>query len=96
MQEVNVGLIGLGNVGMGTLSILTENADQIELKLGFPLRVKALCSPSIAGKRLPTLPAGVVRTTNWREVVEHPEVDVVAELVGGTTVARDIIDSGRA
>jgi homoserine dehydrogenase len=93
MQEVNVGLIGLGNVGMGTLSILTENADQIELKLGFPLRVKALCSPSIAGKRLPTLPAGVVRTTNWREVVEHPEVDIVAELVGGTTVAREIIES---
>jgi homoserine dehydrogenase len=93
MQEVNVGVIGLGNVGMGTLTILTENADQIALKLGFPLRVKALCSPSIAAKRLPVLPADVVRTTDWREVVQHPEVDIVAELVGGTTVAREIIDA---
>lgn len=93
MQEVNVGVIGLGNVGMGTLTILTENADQIGLKLGFPLLVKALCSPSIAGKRLPALPSGVLQTTNWREVVEHPGIDIVAELVGGTNVAREIIDA---
>jgi len=93
MQEVNVGVIGLGNVGMGTLSILIENADQIALKLGFPLRVKALCSRSIANKRLPVLPPGVVQTANWREVVEHPDVDIVAELVGGTTIAREIIDA---
>jgi len=53
MQEVNVGIIGLGNVGMGTLGILTENAGQIALKLGFHLRVTALCSPSIHSKKLP-------------------------------------------
>ncbi len=47
MQEVNVGIIGLGNVGSGTLAILTENAEQIALKLGFPLRVKAICSRSL-------------------------------------------------
>jgi len=93
MQGVNVGIIGLGNVGMGTLSILTENADQIALKLGFPLRVKAVCSRSVASKKLPAAAAPVFQTTNWREVVEHPEVDIVAELVGGTGVAREIIDA---
>ena len=35
MQQVNVGIIGLGNVGSGALAILTENAEQIALKLGF-------------------------------------------------------------
>ncbi|HEX4594247.1 MAG TPA: homoserine dehydrogenase [Bryobacteraceae bacterium] len=93
MQEVNVGIIGLGNVGTGTLEILLENADQIALKLGFQLRVKALCSPSIRAKKLPALTASVFQTTDWREVVAHPEVDIVAELVGGTGVAREIIDS---
>ena len=68
MQEVNVGIIGLGNVGMGTLTILTENADQIALKLGFPLRVKALCSRSIASKNLPA-GEGVIQTADWREGV---------------------------
>jgi homoserine dehydrogenase len=92
MQEVNVGIIGLGNVGLGALTILTENADQIALKLGFPLRVKALCSRSIAHRNFPTAAAGIFRTSDWREVVAHPEVDIVAELVGGTSVAREIID----
>src|SRR5271155_305515 len=94
MQEVNVGIIGLGNVGSGTLAILTENAEQIALKLGFPLRVKALCSRSIGVKRETT--GSVLRTGDWREVVAHPDVDIVAELVGGTTAAREIIDAAIA
>src|SRR5271167_988621 len=92
MREVNVGIIGLGNVGMGTLGILTENAEQIALKLGFHLRVKALCSRTIHEKKLPALDS-VFQTADWREVVTHPEVDIVAELVGGTDVAREIIDA---
>jgi homoserine dehydrogenase len=91
MQQVNVGIIGLGNVGSGALAILTENADQIALKLGFQLRVRALCSRSITVTKL-TAADSILRTTDWREVVAHPEVDIVAELVGGTTVAREIID----
>src|SRR6202140_1497411 len=96
MQEVNVGIIGLGNVGTGTLTILTENASQIAGKLGFPLRVKALCSRSIASKNLPPSAVSIWQTTDWREVVSHPEIDIVAELVGGTTVAREIIDAAVA
>ncbi|HLH00440.1 MAG TPA: homoserine dehydrogenase [Bryobacteraceae bacterium] len=93
MQGVNIGMIGVGNVGTGALNILTENADQIALKLGFPLHVKAVCSRSIANKELPAAAGSVLRTANWREVVEHPEVDIVAELVGGTGVAREVIDA---
>lgn len=96
MREVNVGIIGLGNVGMGTLGILLENADQIALKLGFHLRVKALCSRTIESKQLSAQAGAVFRTADWRRVVAHPEVDVVAELVGGTGVAREIIDSAIA
>src|SRR3984885_8183593 len=95
MQAVNVGIIGLGNVGSGTLAILTENAEQIALKLGFPLRVRALCSRSIPADQ-PAAADSILRTTHWRQVVAHPEVDIVAELVGGTTVAREIIDAAIA
>jgi homoserine dehydrogenase len=96
MQVVNVGIVGLGNVGMGTLAILSENADQIALKLGFRLEVKALCSPSIHRKELPPGMDRVLRTPDWREVVAHPEVDIVAELVGGTAVAQEIINAAIA
>ncbi len=91
MEEVSIGLVGLGNVGSGTLAILAENADQIALKLGFRLKVAAVCSRSVAAKTIPSSLGTVFKTSDWREVVSHPGVQVVAELVGGTGVAGEII-----
>ena len=51
-MEVGVGLIGLGNVGSGTLQILTENAASIREKLGFSLKVRAVCSRSVMEKQV--------------------------------------------
>jgi homoserine dehydrogenase len=96
MQEVRIGIVGLGNVGSGTLAILAENGDQIADKLGFRLRVTAVCSRSVHAKELPAGCGSVLKTTDWREVVTHPEVDIVAELVGGTGVAAEIIDAAIA
>ena len=96
MQPVNIGVIGLGNVGSGTLDILAENGDQIALKLGFPLRVAVVCSRSVQTKKIPAALGSPLRTANWREVVEHPGVDVVVELIGGTTAAREIIEAAAA
>ncbi|HEY7387425.1 MAG TPA: homoserine dehydrogenase, partial [Bryobacteraceae bacterium] len=87
MDAVNVGVIGLGNVGTGTLAILAENAGQIALKLGFRLHVAAVCSRSVHSKQIPEAHASAFRTSDWREVVNHPEVQIVAELVGGGGVA---------
>ncbi len=95
MSEINVAIIGLGNVGRGTLRILSDNAAQIAGKLGFSLNVKALCSRSVLSK--PPAEADLFpeaeRTSNWREVVNNLQVQVIAELIGGTTAAAEIIDS---
>ena len=91
-----MGIVGVGNVGSGTLAILTENAEQIALKLGFRLNVAAVCSRSIHSKALPARAAVIWKTADWRELVSRPDVQVVAELVGGTTVAREIIDAAIA
>src|SRR5579871_5394472 len=92
MQAVNVGVVGLGNVGSGTLEVLAANAGQIEQKLGFPLRVTMVCSRSAETKKLPDALGRVKRTSDWRQVVTDPDVDIVAELVGGTGVAHEIIN----
>jgi homoserine dehydrogenase len=98
VPPINIAIIGLGNVGSGTLRILSDNARQIERKLGFPLVVRAICARSVLSKP-PEVAAcfpDALRTTDWREAVEHPDVQVVAELVGGTTVAAEIVDAAIA
>ncbi|MGD0199792.1 MAG: homoserine dehydrogenase [Bryobacteraceae bacterium] len=92
MQQVNVGMVGLGIVGMGALTILAENAEQIDLKLGFRLRIRALCDLEIGEKAIPESLGPVFTTSDWRQVVSRPDLHIVTELVGGTTVAAEIID----
>lgn len=96
MRDVNIGIVGLGNVGSGTMAILAETGDSIAQKLGFRLVVKALCARTIAGKQIPAALADALVTTDWREVVDHPEVEIVAELIGGQGVAREIIEAALA
>lgn len=92
-MEVGVGIVGLGNVGLGALQILTENARSIGEKLGFPLRVKAVCSRNVQQKKLPSGCSEVMRTTDWQEVIRHPEVEIVVEAIGGTATARHVIET---
>lgn len=96
MHSIKIGIVGLGNVGSGTLDVLAENAADITRKLGFPLEVRAVASRSVLQKNLPGAFDQALKTSNWREVVEHPEVDIVAELVGGTGVAREILETAMA
>ena len=88
MRDVNVGMVGLGTVGGSTLRILDENAKELEQRLGFKLRVRAAASLEIETR---SEKDGRLLTRDWREVVEHPEVDIVVELVGGTTIAQQVI-----
>jgi len=96
MDQVNVGIVGLGNIGRGTATILAENAEQIELKLGFRLRVKAICDRRIEQKPIPESLGSVFKTKDWRELVSHPDLHIIVELVGGTTVASEIINAAIA
>ena len=92
MGEIAIGVIGLGNVGSGTLEILAENAISIREKLGFPLRVTAVCSRQVETKKIPPFAEPVLRTNNWRDLVSNPEIEVVVEAVGGTATAGHIIE----
>ncbi len=96
MEQVNIGIVGLGNVGSGTLGILAENAEQIETKLGFRLCVKAVCSRTVEQKKIPPSLGPVFKTTDWRQLVSHPDLHMVVELVGGTTVAAEIVNAAIA
>lgn len=80
-------------MGSGTLTILSENAGQIARKLGFRLKVTAVCSRTAKSKKLPEGIEPALVAEDWREVVARPDVHIVAELVGGTGVAAEIVDA---
>ena len=90
MKCLNVGLVGLGTVGGGVARILLENADQIAARTGVRLELKAICDKDTARDRGVELPPGLL-SDRLDSVLGDPEIGVVAELVGGTTFARDLI-----
>ena len=90
MKTVNVGLLGLGTVGGGTATVLMRNADEIQRKLGCKLQVTHAAGLGIAEQTIVD-PTQVKLTEDAFEVVNDPEVDVVVELIGGYTLAKDLV-----
>ena len=91
MRAVNVGMVGMGTVGGATLRILDENAAEIERRCGFPIWVRAAASLEVEARSESDTPSGRrLLSRDWREVVEHPDVEIVVEVVGGTTIAYEV------
>ena len=96
MRDINVGIVGLGNVGSGAVTILAENAAEIAARLGFRLNLEAVCSRRALRRPMVAGIAHAFVTENWREVVTRPGIDIVVELVGGTGVARQVVEGAIA
>ncbi|MBN9693451.1 MAG: homoserine dehydrogenase [Verrucomicrobia bacterium] len=90
MQQVNLGLVGGGTVGGGVLAALERNGPLLSSRLGLSLQVTRLAVRQLNKTRSLPLPADRI-TDDWRKVVEDPDVHIVAELMGGTTTARDVV-----
>ena len=87
MQTIQVGLIGLGNVGGGVAAILTQQAELITRRLGARLVLKR------AARRHPERPsdaplAATQITGDPLAVIHDPQIDIVVELMGGYEPAR--------
>ena len=97
MQQVNLGIIGGGTVGSGVYEALQRNGPTSRL----PRRRRRskstprLVRDSKEETRHCDSRKGML-TTDWREVVFDPQVQLVAELIGGTTTAKEIILAAHA
>jgi len=90
-RKIGVALLGLGNVGGGVVKLLEDNAVAIEGRLGARLDVRAICvrDPDKA-KRVVEVDKSLL-TTDFEAVVQRPDVDIVCELIGGTTFAKTAV-----
>ena len=89
-KSINVGIIGFGTVGTGTARILVENADIIRRRLGAPVVLKTISDLDVKRDRGISL-RGVQLTTDAREVMTDPDIDIVVELIGGYKPAKEFI-----
>lgn len=93
---VTIGFLGFGTVGSGALKILQEHQNEIRSRLGCPLRVKAICSPSIDKRYTDWVDPQIVKTTDAQSIITDPEIDIVVEAMGGIEPARAYILSALA
>lgn len=90
MQQVNLGLIGGGTVGGGVFAAWQRNGPLLASRLGARIELVRIAVKAFDEPRKVDIPERFL-TTDWRAVVTDPKVHIVAELAGGTTVARQMI-----
>ena len=90
MEPVKIGLLGLGTVGGGTVTVLTRNAAEIARRAGREIRIARAAAmqynPEIHGLDQ----IGLIGNDAFA-VVEDPEIDIVIELIGGYSPARELV-----
>jgi homoserine dehydrogenase len=88
LKPVNVGIVGLGTVGSGTFNVLSRNAEDIARRAG-----RAITVTHVGARRdNPNADTSAVKVSrDVLQVVEDPEIDIVVELIGGTTLAKELV-----
>jgi homoserine dehydrogenase len=92
MKPLQVGLLGMGTVGRGTWDVLRRNEEEITRRAGRPIRVTWIATRTPDRARAATKGAdGINITDDLAAVVTHPDVDIVVELIGGVTPAKQYV-----
>ena len=90
MKEINIGMLGAGTVGTGVAKILFENKEIIRQRVGADLILRRVADIDIERDRGIPFEDGVL-TTDALSVVVDPKIDIILEMIGGDTVAKELI-----
>jgi len=90
MKPIKVGLLGVGNVGGGTLDVLLRNQEEIRRRAGRGIEIVAVSARNLERAKLRT--GGKVKVVaSPFEIVNDPEIDIVVELIGGYDEAKALV-----
>tara|TARA_B100000929_G_scaffold121665_2_gene96437 strand:+ start:2645 stop:3958 length:1314 start_codon:yes stop_codon:yes gene_type:complete len=91
MQPVKVGLLGLGTVGGGTVSVLTRNADEIARRAGRGIQITLAAAKEYNADAIIGLDQIENITDDPFSVVDDPDVEIIIELIGGYSPAKELV-----
>jgi len=93
MQPIKIGLLGLGTVGRGTFEVLRRNQEEIKRRAGRGIEVAAIAVRDVKRARaaLGATAAALPISGQAEDVVRHPDIDIVVELIGGEEPARTLV-----
>jgi len=90
MKPLNVGLLGIGTVGGGTFTVLKRNQDEITRRAGRAINIVKVADRDLERARQIT-GGNIALTDDAFDVVNDPNVDVIVELIGGYTLAKELV-----
>lgn len=90
MDRLRIGIIGFGTVGAGVVECIQRNADLVTERTGIRPVITRVADKDLESDRGVTLPPGVL-VDEVDTILDASDIDVVVELVGGTTVAKDFV-----
>ena len=88
---MKVGILGLGTVGGGVVNVLQKNSESIKRRTGVEIDLVIAGVRDITKKRICDTKK-IQLTEDPFEVVNHPEIDVVLELIGGFGLAKELVE----
>lgn len=91
-MRVNVGLVGFGIIGTGVVSLLREHSDVLKHRSGVEITLGRIVDIDIESKREVEVDRALL-STDYIEVINDPSIDIVIELVGGITIAFDVVST---
>ena len=90
MKPIHVGLLGIGTVGGGTWTVLSRNQEEITRRAGRGIVITKVADKDV--ERAKKITGGKAKVTaDANEVVTDPDIDIVIELIGGYTFAKDMV-----
>ena len=92
LSPIRVGLLGIGTVGSGTFNVLKRNQEEIRRRAGRGIEITMVAARNVERVRAAIGDAsGVEVVADPFEVVIHPDIEIVVEVIGGTTVAKELV-----
>ncbi|MDX1972268.1 MAG: Gfo/Idh/MocA family oxidoreductase, partial [Candidatus Sumerlaeia bacterium] len=90
MSDFHIGLVGFGNIGTGVVRHLQEQSGLLAERCGRRLVLKAICDKDLDRDRGVST-AGIRLTSDYKSLTTDPSLHAIIELVGGTTIAKEVI-----